>query len=278
MTCLMLTTLIQKGELSWQTTIRSAFPELRGSIDSGFKKTTLWQLVSHRSGMRREPPSRLAYPDLPLVKRRYLMMKDVVTSPPEILPGNYQYSNLAFLVASAMAEKESGKSWEELMVERVFSPLGMTTAGFGPPHTEDTVDQPWGHRWVNDKLTPRAYNSNPSMYPGGGVHCSLNDWAKFISLYLPKRKLSPRTKAYVKQLTTPRNTDEYAGGIRLLERSWGRGKVLNHGGLTGGWTVRMWIAPNIDRAYIAAINVRQRKEETYDPLGDIIMHMISSHQ
>lgn len=49
--------------------------------------------------------------------------------------GNFVYSNLGYMVAGAMAEKKTGKSWEALMQEKLFKPLGMTSAGFGFPGT-----------------------------------------------------------------------------------------------------------------------------------------------
>ena len=39
----------------------------------------------------------------------------------------------------------TGRAWEELMASLLFSPLKMSTAGFGAPGTPGEVDQPWGH-------------------------------------------------------------------------------------------------------------------------------------
>lgn len=54
--------------------------------------------------------------------------------------GTYEYSNLGYMVAGAMAEKLTGKSWENLMRVKLFNPLGMTSAGFGAPGTPGKID------------------------------------------------------------------------------------------------------------------------------------------
>jgi len=48
-------------------------------------------------------------------------------------PGTtFKYSNVGYSIAAAVEEKVTGKSWEDLMTNMLFKPLGMTTAGFGP--------------------------------------------------------------------------------------------------------------------------------------------------
>ena len=55
------------------------------------------------------------------------------------------YSNQGYAIVGAMLEKITGQDYETLMTEKLFKPLHMDTAGFGPPGTTDKVDQPWGH-------------------------------------------------------------------------------------------------------------------------------------
>jgi len=51
-----------------------------------------------------------------------------------------------------MAERVTDRSWEELLKERLFEPLQMTTAGFGHPGRARSVDQPWGHVSARGKV------------------------------------------------------------------------------------------------------------------------------
>jgi len=105
---------------------------------------------------------------------------------PEAEPGTrFIYSNAGFSIAGAMAEKVTGTAWEELMKQRLFEPLGMTSAGFGPPGARGSIDQPRGHRENGSPVEPGRDADNPvAIGPAGTVHCAIDDWAKYVALHL----------------------------------------------------------------------------------------------
>ena len=68
-------------------------------------------------------------------------------------PGEtFTYSNMGFVFVGAMLERTTGKTWEELVTDRVFAPLGLASAGFGPQATLGRVDAPLGHQVVDGRL------------------------------------------------------------------------------------------------------------------------------
>jgi CubicO group peptidase (beta-lactamase class C family) len=97
--------------------------------------------------------------------------------------GEHLYSNGGYIVAGAMLEALTGQTWETLMEQELFQPLGITTAGFGAPGTSAVRDQPWGHlrsggTWT--PLSPGPGADNPAAIgPAGTVHIALSD----ITLY-----------------------------------------------------------------------------------------------
>ena len=122
--------------------------------------------------------------------------------------------------------------WEDLIRGRVFEPLGMSSAGFGPPGPPDRdrgrIDQPWGHRDSGGRVDPVREDNAPCMGPAGTVHCSMADWGKFASLHLKAaegkaRILKPAT---FRALHTPPPGQEYAGGWYVVERPWSAGLAL----------------------------------------------------
>jgi CubicO group peptidase (beta-lactamase class C family) len=157
----------------------------------------------------------------------------------------------------------TGKSWEDLMRDELFTPLGMTTAGFGPPGTAAAVDQPWGHHvvgatWMPIRPGPDA--DNPAVIgPAGTVHCSLADWAKYAAFHLRgARGKEPRLPAEVfRKLHTPLPGDnpDYAFGWIVTDRDWAGGAALTHAGSNTMWFAMIWLAPKRDLAYLAATNV-----------------------
>jgi CubicO group peptidase (beta-lactamase class C family) len=155
-----------------------------------------------------------------------------------------------------MAEQVTGLSWESLIKERLFEPLGMTTAGIGDPLKDNSIDQPWGHKksWIGNKWKPSRAYYNEAISPAGRVHCSVEDWAKFISLQLPgENKILDR--ALLNKLIEPSGV--YAGGwvvFQETEQPWAKGIVLVHGGSNEIWYAAVMVAPAIDRAYVVVTN------------------------
>src|SRR5690606_12715334 len=135
---------------------------------------------------------------------RRLLLQGVTKHAPEYEPGTQNvYSNAGFAIAGHMAETITGTSWEDLIQRDVFAPLGITTAGFGPPGTptgtpassrpdlpgspgaNGSADQPRGHR-NNNPIEPDAPGADnpPAISPAGRVYMSLEDWARFINAHL----------------------------------------------------------------------------------------------
>jgi CubicO group peptidase (beta-lactamase class C family) len=53
---------------------------------------------------------------------------DALLSTPTSVPGTaYCYSNWAYVVAGHILERTTGRLWEDLIVEKLFRPLGMTS-------------------------------------------------------------------------------------------------------------------------------------------------------
>ena len=77
------------------------------------------------------------------------------------------YSNQGYAIVGAMLEKITGQDCETLITERLFKPLHMDTAGFGPPGTKDTVDQPWGHIHKLFMTIPMQADNPPAIASAG---------------------------------------------------------------------------------------------------------------
>ena len=107
-------------------------------------------------------------------------------------------------VSPAPSEKLTGKSWETLVQERLFAPLGMSSAGFGAPGTPNEVDQPWSHQRDSTGMwRPAQLGSDGPLAPAGNVYVSLEDLAKFIALQFPHRRLAILDRKQLDELLIP---------------------------------------------------------------------------
>ena len=243
------------------------FPDLKGKIDWQFESVTLEQLLTHRGGAPSKPPEAAwerAWQEAgtPMQQRREFI-EAILMQPPEATPNTkFSYSNQGYAVAGAMLEKVAGKPWEALIAKRLFKPLKMKSAGFGPPGATNQVNQPWGHKIENGTITPLLLDNPPAIAPAGRVHCSLDDLARYTMFHLRGEKeggiLKPET---FRKLHTPPEGQEYACGWVSLERSWAGGKALTHSGSNGMWFLTIWFAPEKDFAVIAATNIGGQSAE-----------------
>jgi CubicO group peptidase (beta-lactamase class C family) len=165
----------------------------------------------------------------------------------------FHYSNFGYMVAACMAEQITGLSWEELMKQRLFDPLGMSTAGFGNPNENKSTDQPWGHHRYLWKWWPSEAYYNEAGGPAGEVYCSIDDWAKFSSLWLTRENPILERK-YLDKLIEPVAGHFYAGGWGVAEHDWANGITFNHSGSNEIWYTSVIVTPKLDRAFMVATN------------------------
>ena len=275
MTATMLATLVSDGTFDdgWQTTLSSVFPESLDEIHASYHSVSLRQLVSMTGGLPRDARNWWAHSSLDIIQQRQAILRENLEIRPAGPVGNYLYSNLSYLVAGAMAEKVTGKAWETLMEEQLFTPLGMSTAGFGVPGTHGEVDQPWGHvRSESGQWQPYQRDNPAALGPAGTVHLTLADWAKFIGLWLPGRQPPILDRTKLDELTIP-VAEGYAAGWGVATRSWAEGVALNHWGSNRYWYTVLWVAPNLNRAFIAAAN--SADDDTFTMLDQLVGHLIA---
>ncbi len=267
MTATLAAILIEAGKLRWDTTIAEAFPELKGKMDKQYENVTVEQLLQQRGGVPGKPPPAawaraLQQQGTPMEQRREFI-EAVLALPPEAPPGTKMiYSNQGYTIAGAMLEKITGRDYESLITEKLFKPLHMDTAGFGPPGTAGKVDQPWGHVDRLGSIVPVQFDNPPAIAPAARVHCSLDDLARFAMLHLRpgtsgllKAETVAKLHALPKDLKIQSEGDNYACGWVVYQRDWAGGAALMHNGSNTMWYIVMWLAPEKNFAVIAATNI-----------------------
>jgi len=256
MTATVLAELVEQKSLSWDSTVGDVFPRLKAGFHADFRPVTLEQLLTHRAGL----PANGDWWSLgkgPVVKQRETLLKTMLASPPVDAPGTrFLYSNAGYAIAGHMAEQVTGKSWEQLITNRLFKPLGMSSAGFGAPGAKNKVEEPWGHRLVSGAEEASQADNAPALGPAGTVHCSLADWSKFVALHLQgaRGKGKILKPAMFEKLHTPPKGGDYAFGWIVVERPWAKGRALTHSGSNTMWYATVWIAPARNAAFLAVAN------------------------
>ena len=226
--------------------------------------STLAQLLTNTAGIPGEIAPKLwselwkgegAAPE-----QRMTLVRGILANAPEYPPGTKNvYSNAGFAIAGAMMEKKAGLPFEKLLESRLFERLGMTSAGFRAPATNGKIDQPYGHYLRGGKalpVDPEPSGDNPrAIAPGGSVHCSVSDFAKYALFYLHKEGGDLIGMDNMTRLHTPVGGYGYAMSWVVTKHDWGGGTVLTHTGTNTMFYAVIWLAPKRDFAVVAMGNL-----------------------
>jgi len=249
--------LVEEGRLGWQTTIRDAFPDMEMLPE--YENITLVQLLSHRAGLPKNlkegkaswlidygfDEKRGTTPEI--MRLQYLektVQNKLINPPGKVI----HYSNSGYILAGAILEKITGQTYESLREEKIFQPLGITTAGYGIPADTEPMTQPWGHVW-DLSSSFHVYKSDCPIFlsPAGHIHMSIKDWAKFIIVHLnsdPSDKTKLLKSSSLQFLHTPPDSAEWDFSFKERMSS----KFFGYGYLNSNYALG-WFTKEKDKGY-----------------------------
>jgi len=138
-TTMLILQLVEEGKLDLEGKLTDYMPEYPNGRGNGI---TVRHLITHRSGIVGEP----RVPNLEQVEKLYHspeQMVDLITSfDLTSTPGSryaYSYSNFGYYLLGLILERVSGKSYDELLQEKICAPIGMV--GTQPDITGTEIDK-----------------------------------------------------------------------------------------------------------------------------------------
>lgn len=195
MTATLVARLVEAGAVRWEDTVGEVLAGTAGGMRAEYRSVTFRHLLSHRSGL----PGNLPLLDLlqfsrvnadPRQERQAYVRKALALAPKGAPGAVFEYSNNGYVVAGAMLENKLGQPWESLIRTHLFTPLGMTSAGFGAPGARGRIDQPAGHSKAifgdrRKSHPPGAeLTDNPAVIgPAGTVHANCSDMLRYLDAH-----------------------------------------------------------------------------------------------
>ena len=239
MTATLVARLIEAGGITWDTTVFEVLGTALPAMNDSYKTASFRHLLSHHAGL--QPNIDLAlmatFPrdgdgDPRADRLRYAGL--ALAQTPVGPPGQQMvYANNGYIVAAVVLETVFRQPWETLIRDHVFTPLGLTSAGFGAPGTPGKLDQPLGHfaspvdpaKLIPAEPGPGKISDNPiAVGPAGRVHMTLPDMITYLYAHClcPANFLSADSW---KTLHTPPFTGNYAMGwtVDASGRLWHNG-------------------------------------------------------
>lgn len=210
------TMLAKEGRLSLDDKITKFFPDPPES----WKSVTVRHLLTHTSGMT-------DYPEAFDLRHDYTeddLLKIVKSTPLAFQPGErWSYSNLGYVTLGILIRKVTGKFYGDVLQERIFRPLGMTTARV-ISESDIVPNRAAGYRLVDGELANQEWVS-PSVNTtaDGSLYLTVLDMAKWDAA-LSTGKLLDRSS--LEQIWAPARLS--AGTTYPYGFGWHSGYVRGH--------------------------------------------------
>jgi D-alanyl-D-alanine carboxypeptidase len=261
MTAALYARLAETGRVKWGAKVPELFPDIQ--VDGAWENVGVEELMAHVAGVSDEPFAtegalhKWLTDTRPITVQRTAFAKAILTAPPAGRRGDYVFSNAGYVIVGAAIERATKMDWETSISGELFGPLSLDSAGFGAP----TGEEPWGHARIDAKhnlqVNPAAEADDPPVFgPASRVHLSLEDYAKFVRLFLTNGGdyLQPRSLAHIASPIVDDPTGPAPGWLVTNERSWAQGPVLTQRSSSGYWSSTALIGPAKGLAVIAVCN------------------------
>mgnify|MGYP001090432715 CR=1 FL=1 len=219
--------LVDEKRLDWDRPIREYYPRLRMYDPYVTEHVTLRDALSHRSGVPRHdvvwPYEKMTRKEI-VDRIRYLQPSYGFR---EVL----QYNNFLYVLSGAVAGEVAGKSWEEFVKERIFTPLGMASSNFDVEESQRTPDfaLPYGLKIKTPGEMPEKPTDVPvervpfhqiqAMGPTGSINSNLEDMTKWVMLHLNEGKAGEKqivSKEALREMHTPQMAIKENSPLKIL--------------------------------------------------------------
>lgn len=239
--------LVQDSVLDWEEKVQRRFPEFTLRDPEQARRIRLWHLLSHTTGLPYH-----AYTNL--IERGFDTRRIITEYFPKApVSGKegvfFSYQNAAFCAIEEVMLGATGKNYQQLISEKIFSPAGMLDASCAYADIMSKQDKALPHfqtgaGWRSGEISKEYYNSKAA----GGVNASIADMGEWLKLLLGHRPdmidgatldkvFSPIISTSKERRIFPRwlgrDAASYALGWRVLTD--GPDTVIYHGGYVNGF-------------------------------------------
>ena len=244
--------LAERGEIDIDAPVRTYLPDFAPDNRSG-TPITLRQLMSHRSGLIREPPTGNYFDDAgaSLAATVASLAGTPLIYEPE---ARTKYSNAGIAVVGYTLEVTQGEPFADYVKRAVLDPIGMTSSAF-TPEPEIVDDLARAYMWGFDRGLFDAPTFELGMSPAGSMYSTVLDLAQFMGVMFRRGEIAdPGASAqrrlleaatlesmWEPQFADPDATSGYGLGFAVEERFGER--WLGHGGAIYGFSTQLAFLP-----------------------------------
>ena len=257
-----------EGKLEYDIPARVYLPELLFYNDEMNNQVTIRDMMTHRTGLPRHDYSWYLFRTN---SRDSLLKRIKYQEPTTPLRQTWQYNNFMFLVQGMIAEKLTGKTWEQNIKEKIFTPLGMKTSNLSVNDMAKNNDASKGYYVYKDSIIKKMdYYNIDAMGPAGSINSNVNEMANWVSTWINGGKFKEKEiipAAYLSQAISSQmvvrgglpdkdNPDIYFGnyGFGWMTSSYRGHYRVEHGGNIDGFSASTSFFPSDSIGIIVLTN------------------------
>jgi CubicO group peptidase (beta-lactamase class C family) len=202
MTVAALGMLVDEGKLRWDDPVSNHLPALQLQDAYVSRELTVRDLLTHRSGLARNDLLWIAAP----FDRAEILRRARHLPPSEGFRTQYGYHNIMYIAAGEVVGAASGRSWDDFLAERIFTPLGMTRSTTRAEVLATRENVSVSHTRVDGRVQAVERRDYDNIGGAGAAFSSAREMAQWVRLqlgggsYAGKRLLAAAT---LKEMHTP---------------------------------------------------------------------------
>jgi CubicO group peptidase (beta-lactamase class C family) len=168
--------LIHDGKLKWDDRIVTHLPKFELGDPYLTQELRMRDLLAHRAGLERH--DLVWYGNM--TPRSDLMKLFPQMKVESALRTKFQYNNLMYMTAGETIGKIAGKSWDDYVAEKIFQPLGMSSANTSVTKLSKSADVATPHVRKKGKPAAIEWLNIDNIGPAGSINASAEDMAKYV--------------------------------------------------------------------------------------------------
>lgn len=171
--------MVSDGKMNWETHLADYLPGFKLYDPEANAEVTLRDALTHRSGIARGELVWLGSGNT----RDEILHRIRFLKPESPFRSKYSYQNMMFLAAGQAAGKAAGSTWDALIPQRIFGPLGMTSSvTTSKGLTNPNVARP--HTLDHDTALVEGMFDGENIGPAGSILSNAKDMAQWLRFQL----------------------------------------------------------------------------------------------
>lgn len=238
--------LVERGLVDLDAPVETYLPGLRLSPEP-HGPVTLRQLLSHRSGLVREPPAGHYFD--PTGPSLAATVTSLGGTAPVYPPGTRtKYSNAAVAVAGYVIERVTGEDFAGYVQRHLIEPMGLAHTGFAP-RPALRRDLATGYMWTYDGRRFAAPGFEPGILPAANLYASVSDLGRFVAALFEggragaDRVIRPETLEAMWTVQGAALDDTEGFGLGFYVSRFEGERCVGHSGGFYGHTSRLYALP-----------------------------------